>query len=369
MSRKSLKFISIIRAILMFFLFFSIKTYALSNKDCYVNSTAGKGYAISYSIKVNDIVANTQNGAVVGTISVRNTNFICPSTSYAWRLQVLPNATPVSGSSTVCRTNINGIGVQYLNYLGNPINCNSWDDIFIIPSSTTNATLREGVVLARIIKVDGRADNGEYQLLLSSSLSSYYPGATTGSPWGNLELQGSGRVYFSNLYPQIYFPSSPYYNPVIRLNIKNKYPGSNSTSIQDSTTLDMCLYDGSNSTSRGVKITFKDNTSGVSNRPPGYFSIFRRDGDNSQINNRLDYVVSVINPVTGSRQEVNNGVEVYWAGVNEKRLLRQVILPGVPGVSLCVPAPVTLSTSLINNSGKMAGNYSGTLTIIYTPST
>ncbi|QIP94559.1 CfaE/CblD family pilus tip adhesin [Serratia fonticola] len=367
MSNKSLKKLSIMLVGAILLLCFNIKTYAIDNKSCYV---VGGGYSITYKANIKDIVANTQNDAVVGTIFSQATNFTCNQRSvFEWRLQVQPNAESMPGRPTICRTNIRGIGIQYLNYLGNPIECNSWDSILIIPEGNDYGSLKEGAILARIIRTNESLDNnGEYQLNLPSSLLAFYYGGSDSSSWGSISLQGA-RVYISAFHPQIIFPSNTYNRPFISLNIKKKYPGSNYSGTQDSANLDMCLYDGGDSTSKGIKLTFKDTTSVVSGRPSGFFSIFRSEGDNSQISNRIDYAVSVINPITGSRQEVKNGDEIYWEGTNTRRLLRQVILPNIPGVSLCVPAPITLSTPPLNISEKTAGNYFGTLTIIYTPST
>lgn len=370
MSRELLKIHLVNTVFTILLIFFSAKVYAEEkNKDCYVESAGHMTYAVNYRANVSDIVSNTGSYAVVGTIYAKETSFKCPSSRFEWQLQIQPKAISISENPTICKTNIRGVGIQYLNNSGLPINCNSWDYIFAVPAGSTRATLKEGAVLARIIRTNEALEsNGTYQLNLPASFLAYYYGGTNSTAWGDFILQ-NGRVYISTFAPEIYFPDSPYSPPIIRLNINKKHPGSNSSPTQDSVTLDMCLYDGSNSTSKGVKLTFNDNTSGVSARPTGLFSIFRRNGDNSQISNRIDYVVSIINPVTGSRQEINNGVEIYWEGTNTRRFLRQVILPNIPGVSLCVPAPVTFSASSLNISEKIAGNYFGTLTVIYSPST
>jgi|AGFS01.1.fsa_nt_gi CblD like pilus biogenesis initiator. len=132
----------------------------------------------------------------------------------------------------------------------------------------------------------------------------------------------------------------------------------------------MCLYDGANASSNGITLTFSDDASGTVGRAPEDFSIFRNGGNRSSINDRLDYLVSIANPVTGSQEQVKNGVATYWSyGANAKKRTQQVVLPGVPGVSLCIPAPITISTPSVDISGKSSGNYSGVLRVIYTPST
>lgn len=168
---------------------------------------------------------------------------------------------------------------------------------------------------------------------------------------------------------QIYFPRFNTASPVVNLNLNNR-PGTGSNlTASGSASLDMCLYDGSNSTSRQVSLIFSDEGSPASNRTAGQFSVYRRGADKSQEANRLDYEVTVINPVTGASQEVSNGTEIVWQNTNQRNIQRQVVLPGVPGVSLCVPAPITLITPSFSLSNKNAGFYTGQLKIIYTPTT
>ncbi|WP_226375925.1 CfaE/CblD family pilus tip adhesin [Pantoea stewartii] len=49
--------------------------------------------------------------------------------------------------------------------------------------------------------------------------------------------------------------------------------------------------------------------------------------------------------------------------------MRRVSMPGVPCTSLCVPAPLTLTTPKFRLSDKSSGHYSGMLRIVYTPTT
>ncbi|WP_417878289.1 CfaE/CblD family pilus tip adhesin [Vibrio sp.] len=168
---------------------------------------------------------------------------------------------------------------------------------------------------------------------------------------------------------QIYFPRFNTASPVVNLNLNNRPGTGNNLTASGSSSLDMCLYDGSNSTSRQISLIFSDEGSPASNRAAGQFSVYRRGADKSQEANRLDYEVTVINPVTGASQKVSNGTEIVWQNTNQRNIQRQVVLPGVPGVSLCVPAPITLRTPSFSLSNKNAGFYTGQLKIIYTPTT
>lgn len=168
---------------------------------------------------------------------------------------------------------------------------------------------------------------------------------------------------------QVYFPAFPHSTPRVDLNLNNRPGTSKNTAASGSVSLDMCLYDGSNSSSNRINMLFRDEGASAPGRDFGRFSVYRTGADKTQAANRIDYQVSVINPTTGATQAINNGTEISWTNTNLRRIERQVVLPGVPGVSLCVPAPMQLITPAFNLADKRAGNYTGKLTIIYTPST
>lgn len=168
---------------------------------------------------------------------------------------------------------------------------------------------------------------------------------------------------------QVYFPAFPYSTPRVDLNLNNRPGTSKNTAASGTASLDMCLYDGSNSSSNRVSMLFSDEGASATGRSAGLFSVYRTGADKTQAANRIDYQVSVINPTTGAAQAISNGTEITWTGTNQRNIQRQVVLPGVPGMSLCVPAPIRLVTPAFNLADKTAGHYTGKLTIIYTPST
>lgn len=168
---------------------------------------------------------------------------------------------------------------------------------------------------------------------------------------------------------QIYFPAFPYSAPRVDLNLNNRPGTSKNATASGSASLDMCLYDGSNSSSNRVNMIFSDEGASATGRAAGLFSVYRTGADKTQAANRIDYQVSVINPTTGVAQEIKNATEISWSNTNQRNIQRQVVLPGVPGVSLCVPAPIQIITPAFNLADKAAGYYTGKLTIIYTPST
>ncbi|WP_204579746.1 CfaE/CblD family pilus tip adhesin [Citrobacter cronae] len=168
---------------------------------------------------------------------------------------------------------------------------------------------------------------------------------------------------------QIYLPAFPHSTPIVNLNLTN-FPGRpGGSEIQGENTLDMCLYDGKNSTSTRTYLRFEDNELNASGRTEGAFSIRRRGGSQTDARDRLDYQVFVTNPITGATETVANGKTVVWQGTNDPQYLRQVVLPGGREGVLCVPAPIILKTPAFAASSKNAGDYTGTLRIIYTPST
>ena len=188
-----------------------------------------------------------------------------------------------------------------------------------------------------------------------------------------LTVEGDPTLYFSApgptpgpdpdpSYPmQIYFPASPLAPPAVDLGLVQGPDKTSSGTRQ----LDMCLYDGLNSTSKLISLTFQDEGAGAPGRRPGMFSVYRQGANKLKEADRLDYELSVINPGTGGAEAVTEGKEFFWAGMNNRRIQRQVVLPGIPGLSYCVPAPLTLRTPAFKLNGKNAGHYTGLLKVIY----
>jgi hypothetical protein len=191
------------------------------------------------------------------------------------------------------------------------------------------------------------------------------PGYLTIASWQaslRIEVVDSGNQ-------QIYLPAFPHSTPIVNLNLTN-FPGRpGGSEIRGETSLDICLYDGNNSASPRAFLRFEDDGLTATDRAEGAFSIRRRGGSQTEVRDRLDYQVSVTHPLTGAIEPVSNGKLIVWQGVNDPQHLRQVVLPGGRETVLCVPAPITLTTPAFPARSKNAGDYTGTLRIIYTPST
>lgn len=167
---------------------------------------------------------------------------------------------------------------------------------------------------------------------------------------------------------QIYLPEFGNAAANVDLGLKIFPGGRGTTNVAGTRSLDMCLYDGNNSDSNRVSLIFQDEGSAAPSRATGLFSVYRQGGNKNLAQDRLDYSVEVVNPLTKGRQVVQNGSEIVWSGTN-KGVLRRVVLPGQRNSVLCVPAPMELITPSFILSSKTAGRYSGTLRVIFTPTT
>ena len=356
---------------LMIFLIFSVKSYAADyNQQCAAEVSGNPSYSLGYTLDSVNITSKTRVGTVVGRLLLKSQSFRCSEVFiYDWYLQVAPGAIAYNGQPTVCRTNIDGIGIEYLDLNGQPVPCDKRGAIFYILANNLVGQIKEGTVLARLYRETGYLPYGNIPLNIAATLQAYVYGYTNSTPWGRLDLQGNNMIYTTPNLPQIYFPTSPNSTPVIDLNIDNSFHGNKVSSTPRSQNLDMCLFDGDNSSSSNITLTFSDEATGIVGKAPEIFSVFKNGGSKSDIKDRLDYIVSVVNPVTGSQEQVKNSVAVNWFfGSNTKKPIQQVELPGV-GPALCIPSRITISTPSLDISEKSAGHYTGVLRVIYTPST
>ncbi|QGU85792.1 CfaE/CblD family pilus tip adhesin [Erwinia sorbitola] len=175
-----------------------------------------------------------------------------------------------------------------------------------------------------------------------------------------INIKDSGKV-------KIFFPEFRTTSPVVNLNL-NSRPGEKSE-LGGTTRLDMCLYDGNNSASNRIRLKFSDQGYLPADRSPGMFSLYRANADKNLITNRIDYQLRISDPTMGEFRDVKNGIDMIFTGTNSRKFQKLVVIPGIPGASLCVPAPLVFITPKIKLSDKKAGRYRGVVTIIYTPTT
>ncbi|MEB7886708.1 CfaE/CblD family pilus tip adhesin [Serratia fonticola] len=328
---------------------------------------------IPYEITLErDIISSVPAGTAIGNIELATSvNAYCEQRPYKWLLQIKSNTPTVDSgwSEVVCKTNIPGIGVVFKNGYGGNIYCNQTMMIMWVSADSSSTFFPKGRIIGRLIRTKAPLAPGSYSLSLAATLSSEYEGLTDSTPWGDLVLTGSNLIQVSAYSPQIYFPGNMVAAPKVDLNISNRPGSQKNTNASGHTSLDMCLYDGNNSSSSRISLRFMDEGASAPGRVAGRFSVYLQDGNKALATNRLDYRLSVINPTTGAMQDVDNEKEIIWTDTNRRNIQREVILPGVPGVSLCVPAPLTLVTPAFLLADKKAGRYTGKLRIIYTPTT
>ncbi|AYN29630.1 alpha-fimbriae tip adhesin [Buttiauxella ferragutiae ATCC 51602] len=166
----------------------------------------------------------------------------------------------------------------------------------------------------------------------------------------------------------IYFPEFSSAAPLVELDLRPRGAPDASAYAQDTTYLDMCLYDGYNSNSTRFELRLKDEGVLPADRASGDFSIFREEGTKGPERDRIDYHVKLQDPETGGMLAVQNNQSIVWTQINQNKI-RPVRLPSLTYPVLCVPAPLVISVDKFSIRDKNAGHYRGTLSVIFTPTT
>ncbi|MGB7802414.1 CfaE/CblD family pilus tip adhesin [Buttiauxella sp.] len=166
----------------------------------------------------------------------------------------------------------------------------------------------------------------------------------------------------------IYFPEFSHATPLVELDLRPRGAPDASAYAQDTTNLDMCLYDGYNSNSTRFELRLKDEGVVPAGRASEDFSIFREGGAKGPERDRIDYRVKLQDPETGGMLAVKNNQIIVWTHVNQNKI-RPVRLPSITYPVLCVPTPLLLEVDKFTVLDKNAGHYRGTLTVIFTPTT
>lgn len=243
--------------------------------------------------------------------------------------------------------------------------------------STSNRIYQSYVALVAVDNM--KFTNKFYYIIPHSSLSELSPGIWKATLKQNL-MQWDPYIFLNTWTADItlrvtdtgsqtiFFPAFPGGAPHVDLNLSNRPAGSNSTA-SGTANLDMCLYDGG-ITANNIAITFSDENKSAPGRNSGGFSVYRDGGSEGKAQDRIDYTVQVLNPLSGRAENVTNGSRIDWVGraVSDFNR-RQVIIPGVSGDKWCVYTPITLKTPPFVLADKAAGHYTGTLTVTYAPTT
>ncbi|HGX3398397.1 TPA: CfaE/CblD family pilus tip adhesin [Enterobacter hormaechei] len=164
---------------------------------------------------------------------------------------------------------------------------------------------------------------------------------------------------------QVYFPAFASTDAKVDLRIRGLF----TPSASGSASLDMCLYDGANAAGKTIILSLSDAGGSPSDRTSGLFSVYRTGGRVTDAADRIDFAISVTNPVTSTAQTVKNGESITWTAPDGGFTGRLVTLPNYTTSVYCVPAPLTFTTPTFKPSAKNSGDYTGTVTVTYTPST
>lgn len=164
---------------------------------------------------------------------------------------------------------------------------------------------------------------------------------------------------------QVYFPAFASTDATVDLGVRGLF----SPTASGSASLDMCLYDGANAAGKTIILSLSDQGASPSDRTPGLFSVYRTGGSGADAADRIDFAITVKNPVTRAAQTVKNGESITWTAPDGGFTARLVTLPDYTTSTYCVPAPLTFTTQTFKPSTKHSGDYTGTVTVTYTPST
>ncbi|EML2681718.1 MULTISPECIES: CfaE/CblD family pilus tip adhesin [Klebsiella] len=167
----------------------------------------------------------------------------------------------------------------------------------------------------------------------------------------------------------IYFPEFNGANPLVQLDLHPTGSVTGNSYVEDITTLDMCLYDGYNSNSDSMTLSFKDEGKAAAGRKTNYFSIYNTASGGTDNTERIDYRVEMFDPHSKGWITVkNNDSFTLSAGINGTDKIRPVRLPSIPYPVLCAPTPLRLIVDKFRVTDKSAGYYRGTLTVEFSPS-
>lgn len=191
-----------------------------------------------------------------------------------------------------------------------------------------------------------------------------YSGGGTIDYTANITLKGKATGK-----QDIYFPEFNSANPLVQLDLHPTGSVTGNSFTEDVTTLDMCLYDGYNSNSDSMKLSFNDEGKSGANRKDGYFSIYNTVSGGTDEAERIDYRLEMFDPHSKGWMTVkNNNTFTLQAGQNGTDRIRPVRLPTITYPVLCAPTPLRLIVDKFRIADKVAGYYKGTLRVEFSPS-
>ncbi|MEO3990611.1 CfaE/CblD family pilus tip adhesin [Pseudocitrobacter cyperus] len=228
---------------------------------------------------------------------------------------------------------------------------------------------------------DVRAVNTNTKLLTVYITQSEMNALPIGGVWeGQLKLQydgGNDATYTADITlkgkstgkQDIFFPEFNGANPLVQLDLHPTGSVTGNSFVEDVTNLDMCLYDGYNSNSDSMTLSFNDEGKAAPSRRNGYFSIYNTTTGGTDEAERIDYRVEMFNPHTrGWMSIANTNTFTLMGGQNGIDQIRPVRLPTITYPVLCAPTPLRLIVDKFRITDKAAGYYRGTLHVEFSPS-
>ncbi|WP_432369347.1 CfaE/CblD family pilus tip adhesin (plasmid) [Pantoea allii] len=205
--------------------------------------------------------------------------------------------------------------------------------------------------------------NGSGNITIQSQISPslYFTVKDTGSSIGSFYPKPvNSAVFIGDIQPAAFFPQQNSSHALLPLPVK---PSGDLTT--GSASVDLCLYDGAGLTTSRYMLTLQDQN--TANTGP-YFAVYNNNGTG-----KMDYSVSLTDP-SGTPQPVTNRTPFFWTNMQNggaaQGRLRYVQLPdGIQGLVPCVPSVVTVKVKPVPYRSLRAGNYTGHLNILFTPST
>lgn len=320
----------------------------------------GENFKIYSSSIVNPVDRSIKAGTQIGTINFSG-EYDCEeqSTNIFTIISFLPNTAIKSSIDNVCTTNIPGIGIRY-RYSNNPTRPTCSNNNYITVLNKEKGTQLVNEKFAELVFTGEEPPlPGSYFIDLSGVImktDSGYADRTGINPMIPLTLAGA--------YPKILFPGYAASNPVVDLDIRFNRGNNSHMTASSEKNLDICFYDGLDSSSTSMNIYFTDNSG--SGRD---FNVKLNGQDSTDISKVIPYNISLKNPTTGAFIPVSNGQAFNWSNTDELKNPRKQLVSGANGLSSCVLSSIKFSTPSFNFSNKVNGLYSGQLSVIFTPST
>ncbi|EBS5237643.1 hypothetical protein DRD72_19965 [Salmonella enterica subsp. enterica serovar Onderstepoort] len=187
-------------------------------------------------------------------------------------------------------------------------------------------------------------------------------GASTATPVGTLQADITLKVTDNNniriWLPQFHGSTANVVMPLMPVYWAMSKPGQ----VSAEKVIETCLYDGYSSNSKSFEVTLNSNYTEPATQD------FLLQNSSAPTSKPLHYQVIASPPgQAGTMQRLKPGVTQTYVGINTAGV-RQVMMPGLQAPVACAPWPIRIKLLPFDLSRQAAGHYSGTLSIIFTPS-